>query len=324
MPNRLLLIDAPEEGAARDALAGTTAQVWPDAAIGERATLHAVVRGGRVDDALDALAQIPGTTVAILPVAAVVRPTGWRPEARPPTAVETFFTRDRLSTEELRDDLKDEAQLTRSFLAMAVASAVIAALGMRSGQTAVVIGAMVIAPLLGPCMALAMGATVGDRGLGRRAGQALAAGAGAAYAATLALGVAFDVDPTAPELLARTTTTPADLALALASGAAGVLAFSRGLSSSLVGVMIAVALVPPLAAAGLFSGAALTGRGGGALAVGALVLFSTNLVCINVAGITTFLLQGLPPREWRLTGRALALWMALLVVLAALLVVGVV
>ena len=322
MPNRLLLIDAPNDGSAEDALAPLALHVWPERA--GRHAVQAVVRGADVDAALGALDDAGASAVAVVSVEALARPAGWTAPTRPPTAVETFFTRDRLSTEELRDDVEDGARLTRSFAAMSVASAVIAALGMQAGQTAVVIGAMVIAPLLGPCMALAMGATVGDRGLGRRAGLALAAGSGAAFLATLVLGLALSVDATVPELAARTTASPADIALALASGAAGVLAFSRGLSSSLVGVMIAVALVPPLAAAGLFTGAALTGRGGAPLAVGALVLFATNLVCINVAGIATFLAQGLPPREWRLTGRVLALWTALLAALAALPVAGVV
>ena len=315
MPNRLLIVE-PASGAA-EALAPLAVHVWPEG------TVLAVVRGSEVDAALGALDEIGGT-VAVVPVEAVARPTGWAAPRRPPTAVETFLTRDRLSTEELRDDVEDGTRLTRSYVAMAVASALIAALGMRAGQTAVVIGAMVIAPLLGPCMALAMGATVGDRGLGRRAGLALAVGAGAAFVATLLLGLGLGVDASVPELAARTTASPADLALALASGAAGVLAFSRGLSASLVGVMIAVALVPPLAAAGLFAGAALTGRGGGDLAIGALVLFATNLVCINVAGIATFLLQGLPPLQWRLTGGVLALWTALLAALAALLFAGIV
>ena len=321
MADRLLLIDTPDEGAARTALADSAVHLWPGA---DRGPVLAVVRGARVDDVLGALGGLPGTTVAVLPTEAVVRPAGAPRTARPPTALETFLTRDRLSTQELRDDVEEGARLTRSFLALSVASAVIAALGMRSGQTAVVIGAMVIAPLLGPCMALAMAATVGDRGLGRRAAQAVAAGSVAAFAATLVLGTALDIDLAAPELAARTTAGPADVALALASGAAGVLAFSRGLSASLVGVMIAVALVPPLAAAGLLTGAALTGAAGGADAVGALVLFATNLVCINVAGIATFLALGLPPREWRLTRRALALWTALLAALAALLAAGVI
>lgn len=321
MSHRLLMIDSPDAAQVRERLAGLATHVWPSTEHG-RSTVTAVVRGGEVDAALAAL-DGEGATVAVLTVEAVARPTGWVRPSRPPTALETFVTRDRLSTEELREDVEDGATLTRSFLAMAVASALIAALGMRSGQTAVVIGAMVIAPLLGPCMALAMGATIGDVSLGRRAGAALAAGSGAAFLATLLLGLAIEVDPTVPELAARTVAMPADIALALASGAAGVLAFSRGLSASLVGVMIAVALVPPLAAAGLFCGAALTGQGGGTLAVGALVLFATNLVCINVAGIATFLLQGLPPRQWRLTGRVLALWVVLLAVLAGLLLAGV-
>ncbi|WP_412069932.1 TIGR00341 family protein [Rubrivirga sp. IMCC43871] len=321
MSNRLLIVDSADDARARHALDGLATHVWPGPD-DPRSTVTAVVRGSEVEAALAALDR-DDVTVAVLTVEAVARPTGWVRPSRPPTALETFVTRDRLSTEELREDVEEGTVLTRSFLAMAVASAIIAALGMRSGQTAVVIGAMVIAPLLGPCMALAMGATIGDVGLGRRAGLALAAGSGAAFFATLGLGLTIEVDPTVPELAARAVARPADIALALASGAAGVLAFSRGLSASLVGVMIAVALVPPLAAAGLFCGAALTGQGGGALAVGALVLFATNLVCINVAGIATFLLQGLPPREWRLTGRVLVLWTALLAALAALLVAGV-
>lgn len=316
MPSRLLVVDAPDDGTVEAALAGYSLHIWPNG--DGRHTVRAVVRGADVDAALEALNAIGGSTVAVLAVEAVARPPGWERPTRPPTALETFVTRDRMSTEELRADVEDSTGLTRSFVAMSMASAIIAALGMRSGQTAVVIGAMVIAPLLGPCMALAMGATLGDRRLGKRAGRALAAGSGAAFLATLALGLMLQIDASVPELAARTTASPADIALALASGMAGVLAFSRGLSSSLVGVMIAVALVPPLSAAGLFTGTALTGHGGGHLAVGAFILFATNLVCINVAGIATFLLQGLPPREWRLTGSVLALWIAILVALAAL------
>ena len=82
---------------------------------------------------------------------------------------------------------------------------------------------------------------------------------------------------------ARTAVSKADIGLALASGVAGVIALCRGLLASLVGVMIAVALVPPLAAAGL-----LVGSGETRLALGALLSFVTNFVCINVAGIATF------------------------------------
>lgn len=113
--------------------------------------------------------------------------------------------------------------------------------------------------------------------------------------------------------MSRTVVNPAAITLALASGAAGVLAFSRGTSLSLVGVMIAVALVPPLAATGIYAGAGFP-----AVSASALFLFSVNLVCIIVAGIVMFLLQGLQPRNWRLTGGILALWVFILALLASM------
>lgn len=232
---------------------------------------------------------------------------------KPPTKLEAFFTRERMSTNELYDDIEDSLHLRPNYLLTVILSAVIAALGMRSGQTAVVIGAMVIAPLLGPTMALALAATTGDWLLGKRALATLTFGVVAAFLITVLLGIFISVDPSVPELRNRTIVQPADIALALASGAAGVLAFTQGASLALVGVMIAVALVPPLAAAGLFFGS-----GQPVLSAQALFLLATNLVCINVAGILTFLIQGLPPKDWRMTSSILAIWMAVLLTFISL------
>ena len=211
------------------------------------------------------------------------------------------------------DDVEETVRIRYSFLFTVLISALIAGLGMRSGQTAIVIGAMVIAPFLGPSIGMAMAATIGDHGLGRRATLAVAFGAVACVTFMALIGRFISIDPTVPELLTRTRVSPADVVLALASGGAGVIAFSRGSASSLIGVMIAVALVPPLAAAGL-----LFGSGHSHLALGALILFATNLICINVAGILTFLFQGLAPRSWRVTAGTLMVWVALLVALVAL------
>jgi uncharacterized membrane protein len=108
-----------------------------------------------------------------------------------------------------------------------------------------------------------------------------------------------------------------DVALALASGAAGALAFTTGASSALIGVMVAVALLPPLVTCGL-----LFGAGHGAMAMGALLLFLTNMICINLAGVATFLLQGIRPLSWweakvarKATLRAMLLWVVLLAAL---------
>lgn len=237
------------------------------------------------------------------------------PDLPPPTRLEAFFSRDRISTEELYDDLEPSLSIRPAYLITVVLATIIAALGMRSGQVAVVIGAMVIAPLLGPTMGMALGATTGDRHLGFRAARTLAVGCMLALASAFLIGLLIEIHPLSNELRNRAIVHPADIALALACGAAGVLAFSQGASLSLVGVMIAVALVPPLAAAGLFFSNGLVGLG-----LGALLLFALNLVCVNIAGIMTFLIVGLPPRSWRMTAGIVLLWGAILLLFAAMLV----
>ncbi len=230
---------------------------------------------------------------------------------RAPTAIERFFSRDRISTDELYDDIEESLHITPSYLLTVILSSMIAGLGMRSGQTAVVIGAMIIAPLLGPTMGIALAATVGNAALGRKAAATLVVGSLFAILAGILVALMVTIDPLVPELKNRTIVQPADIALALACGAAGVLAFSRGASLTLVGVMIAVALVPPLAATGIFLAVGLPNVAGNAL-----FLFAVNLVCINVAGIIMFLIQGLPPKQWRMTGGILGLWVLILLLLA--------
>ncbi|MBI1291985.1 TIGR00341 family protein [bacterium] len=313
--------DVPE---ARHLLATRARRVWQEMAPGGAEKFSAIVRGHEVEPLLGELSNAFGQSalfsVVVLNVEASL-PACDEVAAAPPrevtlraqTPLERFLSRDRISTDELYDDVADAIDLSWSFVATVVLSAVIAALGMRSGQTAVVIGAMVIAPFLKPNLALAMAATVGDWRLGLRSLRTLIAGGALAVVSTALLGRFVDVDPLASELHSRTLVHLADIALALASGAAGVLALSHGASAPLVGVMIAVALVPPLAATGLYAGV-----GNGELSLRALFLFANNLVCINIAGIAGFLLQGLPPRRWRITMLILAVWVMLLGVFVAM------
>jgi uncharacterized membrane protein len=131
------------------------------------------------------------------------------------------------------------------------------------------------------------------------------------------LGLMFEVPMDSAELRARTTVGLSDFGLALASGAAGALAFTSGFSTALVGVMVAVALMPPLAAMGLMAAA-----GAWPAAGAAGLLFLVNLACINLAGVTTFMIQGIRPpdrEEVRGARRASALlaafWLVLLIAL---------
>jgi uncharacterized hydrophobic protein (TIGR00341 family) len=146
---------------------------------------------------------------------------------------------------------------------------------------------------------------------------------GVTVAAAIAIlaGMILFVNPQIPALAARTQVGAGDLILALTAGCAGTLAFTTGLPAALIGVMVAVALMPPLVAFGM-----LLGAGQYRLAGGALLLTFTNVVCINLAGVVTFLQQGVRPRTWwekenarKGSIRAMVLWIVLLALLAIVL-----
>ena len=127
----------------------------------------------------------------------------------------------------------------------------VVAIGLLENNVAVVIGAMVIAPLLGPNIALALGAALGDMPLIWKAFKTGSAGIGLALFFSIGIGIWHPMDLDSPELMARTDVGVDSMALALASGAAAVISLTTGLSSVLVGVMVAVALLPPTATLGI-------------------------------------------------------------------------
>ena len=226
----------------------------------------------------------------------------------------------RISREELYDDVAESATLSIRYLVMVGLATVVAAGGMLRQSEAVIIGAMVIAPLLGPNIALSLATTLADPRLARRALLVGSLGLGAALALSLGIGLVFEVAVDNPQLLSRARVDFADLALALAAGAAGALAFTGGAPAGVIGVMVAVALLPPVVATGLFfaDGHAAAGRG-------AVLLVGVNLICINLAGVVTFLLQGITPRDWReektsarATWIAIGIWAILLGLLGVL------
>ena len=230
----------------------------------------------------------------------------------------------RISREELYADISDLTSLSYVYVVMVVLSSIVAAIGIQRNNVAIIIGAMVIAPLLGPNVGLSLATTLGDMALAARALKAGVVGILTALVISLGLGFAITVNPDTPEIASRTTVTLGDIALALASGSAGALALTTGLSTTLIGVMVAVALLPPLVTVGL-----LLGSGYGILAWGAMLLLLTNLICVNLAGVATFLAQGVRPLFWWETNKAkkasriaIALWTALLVALVALILLS--
>lgn len=226
----------------------------------------------------------------------------------------------RISREELYADIVDSARMTPSYFAMVLASAVVAAIGLLKDDVAVIIGAMVIAPLLGPNVALALATTLGDLELAWNSLKTNAAGLLTALVPSLAFGYFLFPDDPAGQIASRSTAGFLDLALALAAGGAGALSFTLGVPAALVGVMVAVALLPPLVVAGMAAGAADWQAAGGAA-----LLTLVNVICVNLSGVVTFLALGIRPASWyeaaratRATRVAIAFWFGTLALLAGL------
>jgi uncharacterized hydrophobic protein (TIGR00341 family) len=216
---------------------------------------------------------------------------------------------ERISREELYQDITQGARFTNIYLITVILSTVVAAVGLIRDSVAVIIGAMVIAPLLGPNVGLALATTLGDLKLGIQALKALLGGVIAAFMLSFLIGWMLDVDPSAPEILTRTQFYAGDIVLALAAGSAGALAVTTGIPAALIGVMVAVALLPPLVTTGLLAGA-----GYYTLAGNALLLFTTNIIGLNLAGVVTFLIQKVRPRTHGETQTAKeATWTAILI-----------
>lgn len=189
----------------------------------------------------------------------------------------------RVSREELYTQISATSKLSFSYFVMVVLSAIVAAIGLLNNNVAVIIGAMVIAPLLGPNMALALATTLGDMNLARKSLKTNLAGLLTGLILALIFGFLLTVDPSNQQIASRTHIGLIDLILALASEIAGALAFTTGAPTSLIGVMVAVALMPPLVTLGL-----MLGSHNFISAMGALWLLLTNIICVNLAGVITF------------------------------------
>ena len=175
----------------------------------------------------------------------------------------------------------------------------------------------VIAPMLGPNVALSLATTLDDVTLARISLKTNAVGILIAFILSVFIGSIFAVDPAIPEIASRTKVGLDAIIIGLASGSAGVLAFTTGISAILIGVMVAVALLPPLVVCGL-----LLGSGHILPAFGALLLLLVNIICLNLAGVVTFLVQGIHPKTWwevekatKATRIAIVLWIILLLAL---------
>lgn len=190
----------------------------------------------------------------------------------------------------LVDRVQSSSNWDFDFFALMVLSTVIAAIGLQQNSAAVVIGAMLVAPLMTPLLGLGLALVQGNPVLARISLRSVLLGAGVSLMVGLLTGLltpGFE-EPTR-EMLGRGGPGMLDLFVAFASGLAAAYASSRpGLLAALPGVAIAAALVPPIATSGL----ALS-LGNFHLAVGALLLFIINMVTIVLATMVSLWVVGL-------------------------------
>lgn len=219
---------------------------------------------------------------------------------------------------EIYTQISQSIYLSGTEIALVVLSTVIAAIGLLQGSQVVIIGAMVIAPLLKPNMALAIATTFGDLSLATKIIKVGLIQILLALSLSILLGMLVPVNLEMIEIASRTKVDFADIILAFASGVAGAISLTVGEQKAVVGVMVSVALLPPLVVLGMLIGSQFWGA-----AVAAAVLVSTNIVCLNLAAIATFWVRDVRPQiDWKkfqagkIAGIATIFWLSILALLA--------
>jgi len=230
----------------------------------------------------------------------------------------------RISIEELYQKMTGLSALSKKFVVMTIVASFVAAIGLLKDDVVFIIGSMMIAPLLGPNMSLSLATTLADVKLAKRAAMTNLTGFLLVLSIGIIMGIFMNVNPETPQIVSRSDVSHFYIFLALASGVAGAYSITAGVAEAFVGVMVAVALLPPLVAAGLLFGGMYWSDG-----MGALLLCLVNIVCINLSGVITFIFEGIQPKSWweaerakKYVRKAISLWIILLLMLAAMIFIA--
>ncbi|KHE66840.1 TIGR00341 family protein, partial [Halobacillus sp. BBL2006] len=230
----------------------------------------------------------------------------------------------RASRHELLSSVEKNSHITLNYTLLIFLSAVVATVGFLKDSEAVVIGAMVIAPMIGPVIAIAFSSILGDYKLLGKSIVTSLYGVAIVLIISILFGFFSDMGMETDQYLDRTKVTIVDIFLGVASGAAGALAFLNRLSGNLVGVMVAVALLPPSVAMGMS-----LGDGSYELAFGAFLLVTVNIMSILLSAVTIFSISGIRPVRWEEVKRAnvsrplsIVFVLVIIMILASVILVG--
>jgi len=266
---------------------------------------------GRKD--FEALVQFPVPPIGVEPVLTRLRKAGisentytivLTPETIVSRRIEVLkqrYSGTRISREELIARAENLAPETSTYLAFLVLSTIIATGGLLLDSAATIIGAMVVAPLMGPAISASVGTVLDDRKLASRGIKMQIGGLLLAIAVGALIGILLKESILLPpgldireisQIAERTSPNFLSLFLALGSGIAGAISIIRNAGSALVGVAIAIALVPPAATSGLGIAWGLP-----LVAIAAAVLVLVNLLAVNVSALIMFWVSGFRPVE---------------------------
>ncbi len=206
-------------------------------------------------------------------------------------------------------NLRNESSINSVFVTLMILATVIATLGLFINSSSVIIGAMLLAPLMQPIVSLSMGVLRQDDDLFRNGARTVLIGVMIALSTAMLVAYLTPIRELSSEMASRLSPTLLDMLVAIASGvAAAYVKNDEKITSSLAGVAIAVALVPPLAVSGIG-----LGWGDWTMFVHALLLFVTNLIGIVLAGAITFLVLGYAPIH--VAKRGIITWMTIAVII---------
>lgn len=268
-----------------------------------------------VDDLQSSLSTSTDWRLTVIPIEATLpRPEKQTEEEKPKGSPPATLR------ETLRQKLLADTKFDINFIILTLLSAIVATIGLNGDSVTIVIAAMVIAPLLSPVLALALGTALGDWELIRQSTRTALLGFLIGFGTAYLIAIFMPLDLGSTELIDRTILGPAIIVLAIASGAAAALSLTTGSSSALVGVMVAVALLPPSVASALYLGA-----GEYENSSKAAVLLGINVTSVLIAAQIVYAWKGIRPHKWSDQERArrsvrisIALWSLTLVALVFL------
>jgi len=206
--------------------------------------------------------------------------------------------------------LREEGKLSSTFMTLLILATMIATFGLFINSGSVIIGAMLLAPLMQPIVSLSMGVLRQDTLMQSNAFKTIVIGVFAVLLTSGVIALFVPIERLTSEMAGRLSPTLLDLFVAIVSGIAAAYAKNNEkIMSSLAGVAIAVALVPPIAVAGIG-----IGWGEWSMFMAAFLLFVTNLVGIVLAAAMTFMILGYSPIK--IARKGIVIWMLIVAVVS--------